>query len=104
VVSSKLDPSELQPFQFNPDSHFSSTGYTICHQLSKRCHDLGYLPLSKTFVMTDNSFCQLVENTEGFISDVASSLDVSNNQVSRIFLRIEVFLFPNLECRVIFTK
>ena len=80
VVSSKLDPTELQQFQFNPDSHFSSTGYTICHELSKRCHDIGYLPFSKTFVMTDNSFCQLVKETEEFISDVAVSLDVSNEQ------------------------
>jgi len=80
VVSSKLDPIELQQFQFHPDSHFSSTGYTICHELTKRCHDVGYLPFSKTFVMTDNSFCQLLEDTEEFISDVALSLDVSNNQ------------------------
>jgi len=80
VVSSKLDPIELQQFQFNPDSDFSSTGYTICHQLSKRCHEIGYLPSSKTFVMTDNSFCQLVEETEELISDIALSLKVSDEQ------------------------
>ena len=80
MVSSQLDPIELQQFQFNPDSQFSSTGYTICNELTKHCHDIGYLPFSKTFVMTDNSFCQLIEDTEEFISDVALSLDVSNNQ------------------------
>ena len=80
MVSSKLDPIELHRFQFHPDSHFGSTGDIICHELTKRCHDVGYLPFSKTFVMTDNSFCQLLEDTEEFISDVALSLDVSNNQ------------------------
>ena len=80
VVNSQFDPIELQQFQFNPDSQFSSTGYTICNELTKRCHDIDYLPFSRTFVMTDNSFCHLVENTDQFISDVALSLDVSNNE------------------------
>jgi hypothetical protein len=80
VISSEVDPIELQQFQFNPESHFSSTGYTICNELTKRCHDVGYLPLSKTFVMTDNSFCQLIQDTEEFIYDVALSLDVTNKE------------------------
>lgn len=80
MVNSQFDPIELQQFQFNPESQFSSTGYTICSELTKRCHDVDYLPFSRTFVMTDNFFCHLIENTDQFISDVALSLDVSNNE------------------------
>jgi len=78
VVSAEI--TDLQQFKFDTGSQFSSTGYIICNEISKRCNDIGYLPSSRTFVMTDNSFCRLVEGTEEFISDVAMTLNVDESQ------------------------
>lgn len=82
VISSKLDPVKLQQFQFNPNSHFSFADHTICNQMTKHCYDISYLPSSRTFVMTDNSFCQLVGSTDQFIDDVALALDINQNQAA----------------------
>lgn len=48
--------------------------------MTKHCYDISYLPSSRTFVLTYNSFCQLVGSTEQFIDDVALALDINKNK------------------------
>jgi hypothetical protein len=80
VIFSSID---LEPFEFNPTSEFTPTGYKICNQLTNHCTEIGYLPKTKTIVLTDNSFCQLSQNPQSFIDDVAVALNMDNKQSIR---------------------
>jgi hypothetical protein len=82
VFSSNLNPEpiDLGKFTFNSGPQFDRSGYTICNEFIKSCQDLSYLPNTKTFVLTNDAFCQLVEQNQLFIDNVSNALSIDKNQ------------------------
>lgn len=80
IFSDELNLISLKQFEFNFESQFNRSGYTVCSELTNRCHDISYLPKTKTFIISDNSFSSLVEQSQSFISDVAVALKIDKNQ------------------------
>lgn len=60
-----------------------SANITICEQLVKNCYDLSYIPGSKTFIMSDNSFCRLVDNQQEFVNNVSQVLNADSNETAK---------------------
>lgn len=74
------EPIDLRKFAFNSGSQFDTSSYTICNEFVKSCQDLSYLPNTKTFILTNDSFCQLVEQNHVFIDNVSNALSIDKNQ------------------------
>lgn len=82
VVSGNLkpEPVNLETFMSNSGPQFDTSGYTICTEFINSCHDLSYLPKTKTFVLTTDSFCKLVEENELFVENVSKALGIEKHQ------------------------
>lgn len=74
-----IDPQTLSQYQFDPNT-LKSLDYTVCSALTDTCGDLGYLPGSRTFVMSDKAFCNLTSNIPQFVNSVADSLDLTHSE------------------------
>lgn len=81
----KSEVVNLNSFGFtSATSAFDSSGYTICNELAKSCGNLSYFPQTNTFVFTDASFCQMVDN-DMFVNNVSKALGISSrNRSSRL--------------------
>lgn len=90
IVTTKLAPElfDLNQFKFNSGSEFDLSGYTICNELVQNCQDISYFPNTKSFVLTNDSFCKLVEN-EMFLDNISKGLNISKgeavNQIANFF-------------------
>lgn len=76
----KSELVDVSEFLFNSGSQFTQSNYTICSELIKNCADLSYFPNTRTFVITNDSFCNLVNQNEFFINNVSKSLNIDKNQ------------------------
>lgn len=74
-----VDPDSIGHYQFDPNS-FKSLDYSVCSALSDTCGDLGYLPGSNTFVMSDEAFCNFTSNVPRFVTSVADSLELTEKE------------------------
>lgn len=74
-----IDPQALSQYRFDPNT-FKSLDYSVCSALTDTCGDLGYLPGSRTFVMSDKAFCNLTSNIPQFVNSVADSLELTQDQ------------------------
>lgn len=88
-ASTNIGHVNVQDFKFDPHQTFKTEGLTICEELTKKCQDLQYLPETKTFILSDESFCKLANSPEQFIDDIAIALNVNKgtamNAVSEFF-------------------
>jgi hypothetical protein len=79
-LEEKLPVTDVANMYWDPASRFTPRNITICNELTKRCEDLSYLPETRTFVLSDKSFCKLAEKSNEFLEDVSIALDVNKNQ------------------------
>lgn len=75
-----------------------SANFTICDQLVKNCYDLSYIPKSKTFIMSDGSFCRLVDQQQVFLNNVSQVLNVDSTeagkQIAKFFEDHQILVQP----------
>lgn len=71
---------DLNSFEFV--SEFTATDYIICNRLTHYCPDLSYVNKTKTLVVSDHSFCRLVEHTDQFLGDIAGLINKNSSQAS----------------------
>jgi hypothetical protein len=107
LVSGAAFSGELSPEPINLDtflctsiSPFDPAGYTICTELLKTCPDISFISNTKTFILTNNSFCQLVEQNQLFIENVRNVLNLDEGQaIHQIaqFFKNKTFLVQQTE-------
>lgn len=70
----------LDTFVCQAVSPFDPAGFTICTEFMKTCHDANYIPNTRTFILTNDSFCHLVEESQLFITNVSNALNIDEGQ------------------------
>lgn len=80
LAGTTIIDKELLPLQKYSFAQPDPSGYTICTELLNTCNDVSYIPNSHTLVVTDESFCNLIQQTDKFIDNVAVALNVEPNQ------------------------
>lgn len=78
LLTSSIVPQsvELEKFLYQNANPFDFSGYTICNELERQCFDVSYFKESKTFIVSSDSFSTLMDNSDQFIKNVASELQI----------------------------
>ena len=75
----KSESIDLKKFLYDSATQFDTSSFTICNELKSSCQDLTYFHNSQTFVLTDDSYSKLIEETR-FYDNVSKALNIDKDQ------------------------
>lgn len=98
VVQTILQPELFKVEEYMIKTGFTPSSYTICSELANTCADLTYFSKTDTFVLTDKSFCRMMERSEVFVDNVSKNLNIepveAMNEITAFFNDKKILIHP----------